>query len=183
MSPVPDDPRSDAQLVAATAGGETSAFDVLFRRHRDWTYRLAYRFTGIDADAWDVLQEAFLYLAQRIPSLVLTSSLRTLLFPAIRNLSIKANARRRKLVAGEELLATLPDRSPDPGNDDLLEVLQSLDLPHRQVIILRYIDDLALEEIAEVLAIPVGTVKSRLFHAHRLLRDNPRCRKYFGQPD
>ncbi len=181
MSPVPDDPRSDAQLVAAAAGGETSAFDALFRRHRDWTYRLAYRFTGTDADAWDVLQEAFLYLARRMPSLTLTTSLRTLLFPAIRNLAIKANTKRRKLVAGEELLAALPARSSDQSTDNLLQVLESLGLPHRQVVILRYIDDLSLEEIAEVLAIPLGTAKSRLFHAHRLLRDNPRCRKYFGQ--
>lgn len=181
MSPLPDDQRDDAQLVAAAAAGDSSAFETLYRRHRDWTYRLAYRFTGTDADAWDVVQEAFLYLARRIHSLTLTASLRTLLFPAIRNLAIKANAKRRKLIAGEELLAALPDRSLDPTNDDLLQILQALDLPHRQILILRYIDDLTLEEIAQVLSIPLGTVKSRLFHAHRLLRDNPRCRKYFQQ--
>lgn len=180
LSPIPDDPRSDTELVAAAAAGDPSAFDALYRRHRDWAYRLALRFTGTDADAWDVVQEAFLYLARRIPSLTLNTSLRTLLFPAIRNLAIKANAKRRKLVAGDELLAALPDRSPNPATDDLLQVLQSLDLPHRQVIILHYLDDLTLEETAEVLAIPLGTAKSRLFHAHRLLRDNPRCRKYFG---
>ena len=181
LSPIPEDPRPDAQLVAAAAAGESSAFDALFRRHRDWAYRLAFRFTGTDADAWDVVQEAFLYLARRIPSLTLTVSLRTLLFPAIRNLAIRANAKRRKLVAGDELLAALPARSPDPANDDLLQVLQTLDLPHRQGLIFRYIDDLTLEEIAQVLSIPLGTVKRRLFHAHRLLRDNPSCRKYFQQ--
>lgn len=181
LSPLPDDQRNDAQLVAAAAAGESSAFDILYRRHRHWAYRLAYRFTGTDADAWDVVQEAFLYLARRIPTLTLTASLRTLIFPAIRNLAIKANTKRRKLVTGDQLLAALPDRAPGPANDDLLQVLQALDLPHRQVIILRYIDDLTLEEIAQVLAIPLGTAKSRLFHAHRLLRDNPSCRKYFGQ--
>ncbi len=184
LSPIPNDPRSDAQLVAAAAAGEPSAFDALYRRHRDWAYRLAFRFTGADADAWDVVQETFLYLARRIPSLTLTASLHTLIFPAIRNLAIKANAKRRRLIAGDELLAALPSvpaRSPDPANDDLTQILQTLDLPHRQAIILRYIDDLTLKEIAQVLSIPVGTVKSRLFHAHRLLRDNPSCRKYFQE--
>ena len=175
----PDDTRTDAQLIAATGQCDYSAFDKLYARHEQWVYRLAYRLTGNDADAWDVHQETFMYLAARAGAMTLTCSLRTLLFTVIRRLAIKANKKRRRLVLGDELLAALPAKSVSGENDDLLAVLQSLDLAHRQVVILRYIDDLGINEIAEVLGIPAGTVKSRLFNAHRQLRDNPGAARYF----
>lgn len=174
-----DDTRTDAQLIAAIGRRDHAAFNQLYARHQQWVYRLALRLTGNDADAWDVHQDTFLYLASRGPGMTLTSSLHTLLFTVIRNLAIKANQKRRRLVLGDELLAALPGKSSAGTNDDLLEMLQALDLPHRQVVILRYIDDLSMDEIAEVLAIPAGTVKSRLFHAHRQFRENPRLARYF----
>ncbi len=176
-----DEPRTetDAELLSAVGRGDSHAFDAIYARHRQWVYRLAYRFTGTDADAWDVLQETFLYLARKSANLTLRASLRTLLFRVIQNLSTKANQRRRRLVAGEELLASLPDRAAASGSDDLLDVLKHLDLPHRQVVLLRYIDDLTIPEIADVLGIAEGTVKSRLFHAHQSIRDNPKMLRYF----
>lgn len=174
----PDSKQYDSELIHRIQGGEDAAFDLLYGRHRQWVYRLAYRFTGNDADAWDVVQETFLYLARKKPSLRLTASLRTLLFPVVRNNAIKANAKRRRLVAGEELLAALPAAS-ERESGELAAILTKLELPFRQILILRYVDDLTIPEIAQVLEIPEGTAKSRLFHAHRLVRENPALRKYF----
>lgn len=171
---------TDADLITAIQRGDPSAFDQLYARHRQWVYRLAYRFTGHDADAWDVLQEAFLYLAKRLPALHLTASLRTLLFPAVKNLAIKANAKRRKLIAGDALLGALPSSPAAAGNEDLLQALQALEPQQRQLIVLRYIDDLSIAEIADILSLPEGTVKSRLFHAHRAIRDNKTLQRYFA---
>lgn len=175
----PDDPRSDQNLVNAAGAGEARAFDVLYARYREWVYRLAFRFTGHEEDAWDVHQDAFLYLAGKLPSLCLTASLKTLLHTVVRSLAIKANQKRRRLVLDEELLAAIPARMPDHPGDELRDVLRDLDLPSRQVLLMRYVDDLSLDEIAQVLVIPLGTVKSRLHHAHEKVRASPRLCRYF----
>lgn len=173
--------RTDGDLLSAASRGERGAFDALYLRHRQWLYRLAFRFTGHDADAWDAVQEAMLYLARNAGRIRLTASLRTLLFSVVRHAAIKANSKRRRLIDGDELLAALP-AAVQAAPTELLDVLGALDLLHRQVVILRYVDDLSIDEIAEVLQIPPGTVKSRLFSAQRLLRENPQIKRYFDQP-
>lgn len=174
-----DDPRSDQDLIDAAGAGEARTFDVLYARYRQWVYRLAFRFTGHEEDAWDVHQDAFLYLAGKLPSLRLAASLKTLLYTVVRSLAIKANQKRRRLVLDEELLAAIPAQMPNQPADQLRDVLRDLDLPSRQVLLMRYVDDLSLDEIAQVLGIPLGTVKSRLHHAHQKVRANPRLCRYF----
>jgi RNA polymerase sigma-70 factor (ECF subfamily) len=58
-------------------------------------------------------------------------------------------------------------------------VLSNLPESHREVILLRFVDDFSLEEIASALEIPLGTVKSRLHHAIAALREDPRVARYF----
>jgi RNA polymerase sigma-70 factor, ECF subfamily len=175
----PDDPRSDQALIHAAGAGEAGAFDVLYARYRQWVYRLSFRFTGHEDDAWDVHQETFLYLAGKLPTLRLTASLKTLLYTVVRSLAIKANHKRRRLVLDEELLAAVPAQASGQPADELREVLGDLDLRLRQVLLMRYVDDLSLDEIAQVLGIPLGTVKSRLHHAHQKVRASPRLCRYF----
>src|SRR4051794_354961 len=57
--------RSDAELVAAVNGGDWGAFDALYFRYKDWTFRLAWRFCGNETDAADTVQEVFVYLAKK----------------------------------------------------------------------------------------------------------------------
>ena len=80
MPPAPTDNRTDQQLVEAINGGDSTAFEILYYRHRDWTMRLALRFTGHHDDALDVLQEAFAYFARKFPGFILTASLTTFLY-------------------------------------------------------------------------------------------------------
>lgn len=175
----------DAELVAAINQGDHVAFESLYRRHRDWTVNLAFRFTGDESLALDVMQETFLYLLRKFPGFELRASLRTFLYPAVRNLSIAARRKAGRCQAGageEDILATLP--APEiaaSGSDDLTAVLAGLTEEHREVLLQRFVDGLSLEEISAALEIPLGTVKSRLHNALKLLRENPRTRELFGE--
>src|SRR5688572_22496750 len=66
------DSQSDLELIAAINSGDEGSFEVLYRRYREWVVRLAYRFTGNEDLALDVLQETFLYFLQKFPGFVLT---------------------------------------------------------------------------------------------------------------
>ncbi|MBC8146199.1 MAG: sigma-70 family RNA polymerase sigma factor [bacterium] len=172
------DPRTDQQLIAALNAGELDAFDALYFRYRDFVLRLARRWTGNDADALDVAQETFLYLAGKFPGFRLTSAMTSLLYPVVRNLSIAARKRSQRF-AGDESLDRVPVESTD-ATDDLGDALRHLSDAHREVILMRFVDDLSLQEIADALQIPLGTVKSRLHQAIEKLRDDDRTREYFS---
>ncbi len=98
------DPRSDEELLRSAGAGDDDAFAALYYRYRDWTVRLARRFTGSDDDALDVLQDAFSYLLSRLPCLTLTARMTTFLYPVVRNLSINLRRKRQPQTAGD-----LPD--------------------------------------------------------------------------
>jgi RNA polymerase sigma-70 factor (ECF subfamily) len=175
------DPRNDQQLLRDAAAGDHGAFEVLYHRHRDWIVSLAYRFTGNADDALDVLQETFSYVLRKFPHLELTASMKTFLYPAVRNLSIEIRRKRRRSTGNPESLDLLPaPGSPaSAAQDDLAAVLLALDAAHREVLLMRFVDGLKLDEIAAALTIPLGTVKSRLHNALSQLRADPRTRRYF----
>jgi RNA polymerase sigma-70 factor (ECF subfamily) len=180
VSPI-DDPRSDSELVDAANRGDASAFDALYRRHRDWVLALAWRFCAHREDALDVLQESFVYLLRKFPGFRLSAKLTTLLYPVVKHLSLERRKQRRRF-AGEaepapEPLAPPPRAEGEIG--ELAEALRGLSDEHREVVLLRFVDALDLEEIGTALSIPLGTVKSRLHFALAKLREDPRARRYF----
>ena len=167
---------SDDDLIAGINAGDAGAFRVLYFRYRDYVHRLARRFTGHDEDALDVLQETFAYLDRKRPNLTLSAKMTTFLWPVVRNLSLQARRkRRRSLAVGDADLDTLP-AAEGPGDDALDAVLGRLSPEHRQVVLMRFADDLSLADIAALLGLPLGTVKSRLHHALAILREDPRTR-------
>lgn len=175
------DPRSDADLVAAAKAGDIAAFEALYRRHRDWVVRLARRFTGSDDLALDVLQETFFYLLRVIPGLRLNARLTTFLYPAVRNISIAVRRKAQRLGAGEDRLKDVPSQPPTPdAHPELEAALAALPEEQREVVLLRFVDDLPLDDIASALRIPPGTVKSRLHYALETLRNDARAKEYFG---
>ena len=172
-------PPSDADLIAAINRGDWAAFDTLYFRHRDWAYRLAWRFCRDADDAQNTVQEVFLYLAGKFPGLELRANFTTLLYPAVKHtaLAIRRKRQRTPTTAVDlETQLTAPPDPPDAASQrrQLAESLAGLPETHREVLLMRFVDDLTLEEIATVLAIPLGTAKSRLHHALRHLRDDPR---------
>ncbi|MFN8642376.1 MAG: RNA polymerase sigma factor [Candidatus Binatia bacterium] len=160
---------SDAELVQRANRGDAEAFATLYRRHRDWVIRLAERHTGNHDDALDVLQDAFAHLFGRFPGFVLTAQLKTFLYPVVRHLALDRIRRRRPEVDIDALADTLP-APPVTADGDLSRLLALLPPGQREVLLLRYADDLSLEQIAAALNVPLGTVKSRLHAALAALK-------------
>ncbi len=160
--------RSDADLIDAVRRGENAAFEALYHRYRDWVATLAFEFCGNREDALDVLQETFLYLHRRLPTFELRCKFKTFLYPAVKHLALD-----RKRISRRP--APPP---PEPGTPvaegGIEHLVKQLPEGHREVVRLRFVDDLDLAEIAEALSIPVGTVKSRLHNALQVLRRNPK---------
>ena len=182
MTEPPDrDPRDDAELVAAINAGDVEAFEALYFRHRDWVYGLAVRFTGDDELALDALQETFAYLLRKAPDLKLTARLRTFLYPAVKHIALALRRKSLRFASDEQALSELAAPPPAADHAGLEAALATLPAAQREVLVMRFIDDLALEEIARALEIPLGTVKSRLHNALRTLRQDPRTASYFNR--
>ena len=172
----------DRRLVEAANRGDAPAFEELYRLHRDWVVRLAHRLTGSHDDAQDVLQEAFSYVLSKIPGLELTGQLRTLLYPVVKHLSRAAREQHGRFASDEAALEAArarPSGEPGESRDELAAVLASLPPAQREVLLMRTVDGLALEEIAAALDVPLGTVKSRIHKAVSSLRADERVRRYF----
>ena len=181
--PPPTDPRTDGELIDALNAGDVAAFDALYYRYRDRVARLALRFNqGNHADAMDVVQDTFAYLYRKFPGFRLTASMTTFLYPVVRNLSLAIRRKRRRVPVTYESILDVP--APQVESDDarvaeLGAVLGSLPSSQREVVLLRFVDGLTIDEIAATLNEPPGTVKSRLHYAIRSLREDPRISRYF----
>ncbi len=162
--------------------GDVSAFDELYGRYRDWVFRLACRFTGNEHDAADVLQETVAYFLDRTPRLQLHVKLTTFLYPVVKHLSLTILRERGREIPGDAVLQRARVGETDPPGSTLGElaaVLARLPVEQRETLLMRFVDGMSLEEIADALAIPIGTVKSRVHNAIAALRADPRTRAYF----
>lgn len=174
--------QSDQELIELANGGDPDAFEALYRRYRDWVYRLAWRFTANRDDALDVLQETFTYLLGKFPGFELTASMTTFLYPAVRHLSLAIRNKNRRFTSEEEVLSELAAPASDETKrtrSELAAVLTVLPDKHREVLLMRFVDGMSLQEISGALDIPLSTVKSRLYNGLRTLRDDRRTRDYF----
>lgn len=173
------DPRSDHDLVAAANAGDARALEALYLRHRDWVHGLAWRWLGDPDAAWDVCQETFRYLLDRIPGLVLTARLRTFLWPVVRGLCRDRHRRAAREIPSMAIAPAVLDRAMGGGEvrEALMAVLRSLTEAQREVVVLRFVDGFSLDEISHLVDVPLGTVKSRLHHALQRLRADPSTKK------
>ena len=187
----PTDRRSDAELVdacnRADASAATAAFEILYVRHRAYVLRVAQRFARDRDIAADALQETFAYLLKQFPptgkGFTLTARLTTFLYPVAKNFALSAARKDRRLeTGGEAEIEALADLTPgEPQGGDVIDrALTGLSTERREVLVLRFVDDLSLEEIATALEIPLGTVKSRLHLALKQLREDPRIKDLFA---
>ena len=176
--------RTDQDLIAAINRGDVEAFEDLYRRYRDWVARLAFRFTHDEDLALDVMQEVFVYFMKKFPGFELRCELKTFLYPAVRNVAIGMRRKAERYVGDNGALAEHASAEPSAegeAGDVLLAVIHGLPEGQREVLMLRFVDGLALNEIAEALEIPLGTVKSRLHNALEALEKNPATRKFFEE--
>jgi RNA polymerase sigma-70 factor (ECF subfamily) len=174
------DKRSDAELVEMCNSGSRDeaikAFETLYRRHKDFVLRVANRYVRDTDQAMDVLQETFSYLLKKFPppgpGLELSAKLTTFLYPVAKNSAITAARKAERYPSSgidpDSLTAEV--QTPD---SDIETLLSDLPAERREVVLLRFVDDMPLQDIAAALDIPLGTVKSRLHLAIRQLRENP----------
>jgi RNA polymerase sigma-70 factor, ECF subfamily len=181
--------RSDDQsLIEACRAGRVEAFGALVRRYQDRLYPTLLRLTGCAEDAHDLLQDAFLRAFEKLGRFHGDSSFYTWIYRIAVNLALSDRRRRRctrRLPEGPEGMAIDPPDDPgqsDPSlpleraerDDRVQEALNALAPDHRAVVVLKDLDGLRYEEIAAVLGVPVGTVRSRLHRARGELRERLR---------
>jgi RNA polymerase sigma-70 factor (ECF subfamily) len=179
---------ADPELVRQVVGGDGGAFGPIVERYQDRLYNTVYRMVGSAEDARDLVQEVFVKAYENLASFKGTSSLYTWLFRIAVNTSL-SHRRKRKWVRrigtpGDGGDGQPSGDCPDPGDTDpargfvaaeteaaVQQALSQLDDEHRTVVVLRDIQHCDYREIADILGVPTGTVKSRLHRARLLLRD------------
>lgn len=170
----PSNEPGDRELLDAMRRGDAPAFETFYSRYRGWVVSLAYRFTGNREDALDVLQETIMYILRKLPSLELRAQTKTFLYPVVKHLALdRKRARLREAPLEAEI--DPPARSDGPTEDfaetEVGRMLERLPDGEREVVWLRFVDGLDLKSIADLLEIPLGTVKSRLHAALEALRE------------
>ena len=179
----------DRELVEQTLAGDAAAFGELVERHRGVVHRVAARVVGHE-EADDVSQDAFLRAFHRLERFRGESTFRSWLLQIAHNTALNAVARR----VPEPVGATTETDEVDPGPSsqrqpatvleeserrERLELkLRELRAEHRAVLVLRDLEGLAYEEIAQVTESPVGSVKGRLHRARGELIDILRRNTY-----
>ena len=169
--------RSDEELVQACRGGDGPSWEVLIKRHQDRVLNLAYQFTGNRDEAWDLAQEIFVRLYLRLDQYDRARPFRFWFNSLARNLCIdhyRSRHEKQRLVtvaleAADRIAA--PGPTPDlhlarrEERDLILSALDALSAISREAIVLKDLQELSLDEIAQALELPIGTVKSRVFRA------------------
>jgi RNA polymerase sigma-70 factor (ECF subfamily) len=175
--------RTDEELVEACLGGEASAFDVLVGRWEKKIRGAIYRFVGSEDEARDLCQEAFLKAYRSLASFKQEARFSSWLYQIALNVCRDRIRRRRgrTMVSLDEMQdggAAMPERGPSA-----LDLLQERDLSRmvaravssltdeqREVIVLKEYQGLTFLEIAQVLDLPISTVKTRLYRGLEQLR-------------
>ena len=163
-------------LVTRHRRGEPDAFPAIVDLWERPLFYYLRRLTPTEADAWDVLQETWLKTFRGIHKLRDPRALPAFLYTTARNAAI-TRLRGRTANDGHD---PPPGDPPTPDTDDPVaafdnaeqvhHALDRLPLPHREVLTLFFLQDLSVEEIARLLGVPEGTVRSRLFYAKQSMR-------------
>ena len=172
---------SDAECVRRLQHGETEAFEILVRCHEKTIFNLVYRMLGDYDEAAEISQEVFLSAFRAVGQFRGEANFSTWLYRIALN---HASTRRRSLGTRQQRMLPIesanPLSDPEPGPPEILEkqeirervqlALNQLDPEDAAVILLRDLQDVPYDEVARMLEIPVGTVKSRLHRARQALK-------------
>ncbi len=183
----------DVLLVERSRKGDMQAFGSLVAKYQDRIYNLVLRMVGRPSDAEELAQETFLRTLERLSQFRGGSQFYTWLFRIAANLAISHRRRAGKVrfqsMTGPEdcdenqsaaLTASMAQRRearPDEAahsaevNRRVMQALEELDEEFRLVVFLRDMEDMDYAEIADVLELPVGTIKSRIHRARNMLKD------------
>ena len=170
---------SDGNMIRRLQAGDLTSLGELYDRYKNKTYQTALALTHDPAAADDILQDCFLRLHRYAHSIDPSRPLIPWLYRVTVNLSYTWASRRKRWFIPLHLIQdrfTHPQQHPEiqaeniEFQDDIIHALASMNIQHRTVIVLYYLNSLSTEEIAQTLDCPVGTVKSRLFYGREKLR-------------
>jgi RNA polymerase sigma-70 factor, ECF subfamily len=176
-------PQDDELLVEQVKKGNQSAFSILVQRHQGAIYSLCYRMTGDSQEAEDLAQEAFLRLYRSVGGFRPGTRLRPWFRRIAVNVCLDALRRRREATVPLDKLLEMETQPRAARREEMPEEaylsrevrvevqrgLLKLAGDYRAVLVLRYLEDLSYQEIAEVMGVPVSTVETRLFRAKKML--------------
>ena len=169
----------DGYLIALVQGGSHEAFERLVRRWTPKLVRYATRIQGRPELARDIVQETWVAAIRGMKGLDDASRFPAWIYSIAHRKCIdviRLNQRQRRLIesVGHESVVAAAGNPvrPDPDDQaDLKAAIERLGQEHRNVVHLFYGEDLSIDDIASVLGIPAGTVKSRLYHARESLKN------------
>lgn len=176
----------DRRLISDSLNGQPSAFGELVLRYQDRLFNAVVRVVDNSDDALDVVQDAFVSAYQSLASFKGDAEFYTWLYRIAFNTAVSLRRRRRLLVSletgrdGEAVIdPTDPNEDTRPGvalerseEEAALQAgLNRLSPEHRTVLVLKDIEGLKYEQIAEILDVPIGTIRSRIHRARLELRD------------
>ena len=170
-------------LIQRAQAGDPDAFAALVHEHQRYVYNLALRILSDEQEAQDLAQETFVRAWTALPNFRGRSQFRTWLYRIVTNLCYNRlpNLRRSLVELGDDVIADLPetgDLHADPARElesnetraHLHQAIDQLEGHYKLLITLRYQQELPYEEIASLLNLPLGTVKTGLFRAKEKLR-------------
>jgi RNA polymerase sigma-70 factor (ECF subfamily) len=172
---------SDSEIIAQAQAGDLRAFETLYRKHEHQVYRTALAILSNSQAAEEVLQDCFLRAYKHLHRLNGEPSVSPWLHRVAVNLCysrLRRNYLCQVTVSLESLSNCLfPSLGPSPEESTqhsetsaaIQSGIASLDFKHRSVVVLYYLQEFSLEEVAYILDCPVGTVKSRLHYARKEL--------------
>jgi RNA polymerase sigma-70 factor (ECF subfamily) len=162
--------QSDEQLMLEFKRGSKAAFEELFSRYRNPVYGYFRRCLNHSSRAEELAQETFVIIIRGAERYETTARFRTYVFGiALKQLWSERRRELREARAAEE--SAEPELTPDPTNGLWIrDALSRMDADHREVLMLREYEQLSYEDIAELLDIPLNTVRSRLFRARSEVR-------------
>jgi RNA polymerase sigma-70 factor (ECF subfamily) len=176
----------DNRLISECLAGNTAAFGDLVTRYQDRLYNTVFRLVNQPEDARDAVQEAFLSAYQSLASFKGDSLFFTWLYRIAINTAISLKRKQRaalRLTSGLESGTlnepadpsdtTQPGRALEMAEDEKIiqQALNRLSPEHRTVLVLKDMEGRKYEDMAEVLEVPIGTIRSRLHRARLELRD------------
>lgn len=167
-------PRSDEELMLAFKGGEALAFGELFARYKNPIYGYVRRRVDDPGRAEEITQDVFLALVQHRNGYEVRASFRTYLYRIALNRVVTEYRKKKEkdpIEEGSPAYAKAAAGEDPAVVQQVREALEQLEPEQREIVLLREYQGLSYQEIAEVLKIPVGTVRSRLFRAKVALRD------------
>jgi len=178
--------KEDRELIQQALQGNQSAYESLLKRYKDLVYSVMYKMVRNPQEAEDLTQEAFMKAFNALASFNEEFAFSTWLMKIATNNCIDL-LRRRKLKTmsidepvqykDEKVQIELPDREATPEKKILTreraqiinEAIESLPPRYKHVIVLRHKEEKSYEEIADILNLPLGTVKARIFRAREML--------------